>query len=136
MVVELYKEEVYGEEFVVLRIREHKRCLQLVEEGRMRHCEGREDEGISQVEEKERYLEFALCVEEADRVMNELESNIMSRHKHKSNSFNLFSASRIWLKHHDLVLKGAKLWLGVLLFFTFRWRSSYPFHLYFLHIHI
>jgi hypothetical protein len=28
---------------------------------------GREDEGISRVEEKERYLEFVLCVEKADR---------------------------------------------------------------------
>jgi hypothetical protein len=28
---------------------------------------GREEEGIVQVEEKERYLEFVLCVEKADR---------------------------------------------------------------------
>jgi hypothetical protein len=40
MVVELCEEEVYGEEFVVLRMREHKRGLQMVE-GRMRACEGK-----------------------------------------------------------------------------------------------
>jgi hypothetical protein len=47
MVVELCKEEVYGEEFVVLRMREHKRGLQMVEEGRMRHCEGKRGRGDS-----------------------------------------------------------------------------------------
>jgi hypothetical protein len=41
MVVELCEEEVYGEEFVVLRMREHKSGLQMVEEGRMRHREGK-----------------------------------------------------------------------------------------------
>jgi hypothetical protein len=46
------------------------------------------DEGISQVEEKERYLEFVLCVEKADRFMNELESTSCHVMKHKSKSFN------------------------------------------------